>query len=167
MYQNTEEAMKLREENRKIVERYFTETPRDPKVFYNMTATFRVPFFYDGETLLNPELPEGAKTQRQKNHRLFGDTVLYNIKIYGTDDPNFFWTFHMGKTQIMRQDGKYYNYENSYVQSFRFENGKIEEIAEYANPLRLMDGFGIEHPELPTPDETNRRYEELGLFKPM
>ena len=166
MYQNDAEAQALREANRKLVERYFNERPRDPEALYNRTAVFKEPFFFPGrETLLNPDLPAGGKTQRQKNQRLFKDTELYDIKIYGTDDPNFFWVHNLGRMQILREDGKYYPYENAYVHYFRFENGKIQEMAEFANPLGLMDGFGIEHPDLPTPEQTNRRYEALGLFR--
>ena len=165
MYHNDPDAQALREANRTIVERYFNERPRNPEAIYNRTAIFKEPFFFPGrETLLNPELPAGAKTQRQKNQRLFQDTQLYDIKIYGTDDPNFFWVYNLGKIKILREDGKYYDYENTYVHSFRFENGKIQEMAEFANPIKLMDGFGIEHPSLPSPEETNQRYEALGLF---
>ena len=166
MYRNDAEAQALREANRKLVERYFYERPRDPEALYNRTAVFKEPFFFPGrETLLNPELPKGAKTQRQKNQRLFKDTDLYDIQIYATEDPNFFWVFNRGRIQIMREDGNYYPYENTYVHYFRFEHGKIQEMAEFANPLKLMDGFGIAHPELPTPEETNARYEALGLFQ--
>lgn len=163
-YQENKAAMDLREANRKLVERYFTERPRDPEVFYNHTAIFKEPFFFpERQTLLNPELPEGAKTQRQKNQRIFKDTNLYDVQIFGTDDPNFFWVLNKGTMEILREDGNYYPYENLYVHYFRFQDGKIEEMAEFANPLKLMDGFGISHPSLPTPEETNKRYTELGL----
>ena len=164
MYQRSQEAQELREANRRLVERYFTERPRDPEVFYNPTAVFREPFFFPGrETLLNPPLPDGAKTQRQKNQRIFRNTELYDVQVFGTDDPNFFWVMNKGTMEILRPDGNYYPYENVYVHYFRFENGKIQEMAEFANPLKLMDGFGISHPSLPTPEETNERYTALGI----
>ena len=167
MYICTQEAEIIREANKKLIERYFNERPRNVEVLFNKTAVFMTPYFNDVVTLLNPELKEGETTQREKNGRLFKDIDLYDLKIWSTEDPNFFWTMNKGKGKIMRQDGKYYDYSNFYIHYFRFENGKIEEMAEYANPLRLMDGFGLEHPQLPTPDETNKLYEKLGLFKPM
>ena len=164
MYQQSHEAQELREANRRLVERYFTERPRNPQALYNRSAVFKEPFFFPGrETQLNPELPAGAKTQRQKNQRIFRNTELYDIQIFGTDDPNFFWVLNKGTMEILRPDGGYHPYENVYVHYFRFENGKIQEMAEFANPLKLMDGFGIPHPELPTPEETNDRYTALGL----
>lgn len=164
-YSESKESTALREANRKLVERYFTERPRDPNVFYNHTAVFKEPFFFPGrETLLNPELPAGERTQRQKNQRIFKDTTLYDVQIFGTDDPNFFWVMNKGTMEILREDGNYYPYDNVYVHYFRFQDGRIQEMAEFANPLKLLDGFGIPHPNLPTPEETNIRYAELGLI---
>lgn len=47
---------------------------------------------------------------------------------------------------------------------FRLDDGLIIEYYEYTNPMRLLDGMGIPHPDLPVPEETTQKYSQLGLL---
>lgn len=156
-YDNSPAAQEIREANRKLLVKYFAEG-RTPDM-YDDDATMAQPFFFpgqisrikgpkDGEPM--PKMEEGA----EKPPEFTLDWVWSGYEIHGTDDPNFFYVENEGSGKQLRGDGKYYDYHNAYVHTFRFKDGKIIEYREIANPVNLMDAMGVHHDSLPTPKDT-------------
>ena len=59
--------------------------------------------------------------------------------IYTTEDPNYIFMEFTSQTELV-QGG---TYENRYVATFRFQDGKILEYTEYFNPIILARTFNI------------------------
>jgi ketosteroid isomerase-like protein len=132
----------ITERNRKVVDNFFValETRR----FELLKEVFA-----EKGTQLNPYAPaafpksfEGAKTIYQQYRRLvtnFGQ-MKFPIRIYATEDPDFFFVTFKGEIEI-KAGGKY---ENDYLGTFQLENGKVTEYREYFNQVVMAKAFGID-----------------------
>ncbi len=124
------------------------------------------PFFFPGRvTTINAD-EDGELLAHEESVVIFRNWV-YDMEdelVYATNDPNCIIIFNHGRGELLREDGQYHPYENSYVHVFHFEGGKIAEYYEYAEQVNLMRAMGLDVPSLPEPEETNRRYAELGLL---
>ncbi|GAA0415092.1 PhzA/PhzB family protein [Streptomyces luteireticuli] len=78
----------------------------------------------------------------------FPDWEWYNIKISGTDDPNFFWVECDGHGKIRFAGYPEGYYENHFLHSFELENGKIKQNREFMNPFEQLRALGIPVPEI-------------------
>jgi len=104
-------------------------------------------FASDGRQL-NPYSPEGFPKSFDGAEGIYKQysgltasfgQVKFPRKIYATDDPDFFFVKFRGEIEI-KASGKY---ENDYLGTFQFENGKIIEYTEYFNQVVMAKAFGI------------------------
>ncbi|RZM19542.1 MAG: nuclear transport factor 2 family protein [Pedobacter sp.] len=66
-------------------------------------------------------------------------SMKFPRKIYATEDPDYIFMEFTSQTELV-QGG---TYENQYVATFRFQDGKILEYTEYFNPIILAKTFNI------------------------
>lgn len=135
---------------------------------YAKDCKMHQPFFFEDRiTPINPSAPSsGEFLAHEETTSTFHDWQydMDSEEVYATDDPDVIIIRNSGQGYWQRADGKDYVYRNHYVHFFHFKGGLIVEYYEYANPLRLMDAMGIEHPDLPTPEQTAEEYKKLGLL---
>lgn len=158
----------VKAKNRKTVEKIWEDTlgliyPIEE--LYAPNAKFYQPFFFPGKvSYINQQGAESKYLCHEDTCVIFKDWVFGETQYIDTEDPNIVIALNDGHGYVMREDGKYYTYENSYIHIFKMKDGLITEYYEYTNPLGLMDAFGIEHPNLPTPEETNEKYAKLNII---
>ncbi|HWV71417.1 MAG TPA: nuclear transport factor 2 family protein [Pseudosphingobacterium sp.] len=131
----------LAERNRQVVERFFlTMEAQDFEVIKEIFAP-------EGKQLM-PYAPEGY--QKSVNgleavYKQFSELpsrfsyFRYPRRLYTTDDPNLIFAKFTG--EIGLHDGSVY--ANNYVGTFKMEDGKILEYAEYFNPFIMAKAFDI------------------------
>ncbi|WP_258054852.1 phenazine biosynthesis protein [Streptomyces sp. Ru71] len=78
----------------------------------------------------------------------FPDWEWYNIEIFETQDPDRFWVECDGHGKIRFGDYPEGYYENHFLHSFEFENGKIKRQREFMNPFEQLRALGIPVPEI-------------------
>lgn len=78
----------------------------------------------------------------------FPDWEWYNIQVFETQDPNFFWVECDGHGQIKFPGYADGFYENHFLHSFELDDGKIVRNREFMNPLEQMRALGIPVPEV-------------------
>ncbi len=88
------------------------------------------------------------------NKTFFPTWAWENITIDETQDPDKFWVEAYGKGQqnVGSSQGPT-SYENHYVFCFRMKDGRILEMREINNPLKLMKALGVKLPEMPDAKE--------------
>jgi phenazine biosynthesis protein len=80
--------------------------------------------------------------------KCFPDWVWYNIQIFETQDPNFFWVECDGHGSIRFAGYPEGYYENHFLHSFLLDNGKIRQQREFMNPFEQLRALGIPVPEI-------------------
>lgn len=66
-------------------------------------------------------------------------SMKFPRQIFVTEDPNYIFMEFTSEMNLI-QGGKY---ENQYIATFRFKDGKIIEYTEYFNPIILAKTFDI------------------------
>jgi len=104
-------------------------------------------FASDGKQL-NPYAPEGFPKSFDGAEGIYKQysgltanfgKMIFPRKIYATEDPDFFFVQFRGEIEI-KAGGKY---ENEYLGTFRFKDGKIVEYMEYFNQAVMARAFDI------------------------
>ncbi|MEV7021951.1 PhzA/PhzB family protein [Kitasatospora sp. NPDC093558] len=80
--------------------------------------------------------------------KCFPDWEWYNIRIFGTDDPNFFWVECDGRGAIRFPGYPDGYYQNHFLHSFEFVDGKIRQNREFMNPFEQLRALGIPVPQI-------------------
>jgi ketosteroid isomerase-like protein len=132
----------LAEQNRLVVERFFhTMETQDFEVIKEIFAP-------EGKQLM-PYAPKGYQNSvngLDAVYKQFSELpsrfayFRYPRHLYTTDDPNLIFAKFTG--EIGLHDGSVY--ANDYVGTFKMENGKILEYAEYFNPFIMAKAFDID-----------------------
>ncbi|TLS43780.1 phenazine biosynthesis protein [Streptomyces montanus] len=78
----------------------------------------------------------------------FPDWAWTNVRIFETQDPDFFWVECDGAGAIRFPGYPEGRYENHFLHSFEFENGKIKRQREFMNPFDQLRALGIPVPEV-------------------
>lgn len=143
-------ADEVRENNRGIVRRYLTCTGEERQVRHEL-------FTADGEAGLwtsdkpGPIVITGQDSLRDHavwSLQCFPDWQWYNIQIFDTQDPEFFWAECDGRGAIRFEGYPEGLYENHFLHSFEFEDGRIRRQREFMNPIRQYEALGISVPEI-------------------
>lgn len=135
-------TQELAEQNRLVVERFFhTMETQDFEVIKEI-------FALEGKQLM-PYAPKGYQSSvngLDAVYKQFSELpsrfayFRYPRHLYTTDDPNLIFAKFTG--EIGLHDGSVY--ANDYVGTFKMENGKILEYAEYFNPFIMAKAFDID-----------------------
>jgi hypothetical protein len=80
--------------------------------------------------------------------KCFPDWEWYNIRIFGTDDPEFFWVECDGHGIIRFTGYPDGFYENHFLHSFEFVGGKIKQQREFMNPFEQLRALSIAVPQV-------------------
>ncbi|MFI0939344.1 PhzA/PhzB family protein [Streptomyces sp. NPDC021020] len=80
--------------------------------------------------------------------KCFPDWVWSDIKIFETQDPNFFWVECEGAGKICFPGYPEGRYENHFLHSFLLADGKIRQQREFMNPFEQLRALGIPIPEV-------------------
>lgn len=158
----------LRDKNRRTVEKVLEDAlgsiyPIDE--LYAPNARFVQPFFFPGKvSYINQQGISCEYLCHEDTCGIFKDWTFGDSEIIETTDPNLIIVRNSGSGKVMRADGTWHDYYNDYIHFFRLDDGLIIEYYEYTNPMRLLDGMGIPHPDLPAPEETTQKYSQLGLL---
>ncbi|WHI52282.1 PhzA/PhzB family protein [Microbulbifer sp. MLAF003] len=80
--------------------------------------------------------------------KCFPDWLWFNIKIFDGQNPDFFWVECDGKGRICFEGYPEGFYENHFIHSFEFENGKIKIQREFMNPCKQFEALGIAVPQI-------------------
>ncbi|MFC9914459.1 PhzA/PhzB family protein [Streptomyces sp. NPDC059862] len=141
----------LRRKNRATVEKYLADTKGTARLHRHEL------FVEDGSGGLWTN-DTGAPIIIQGRDRLgehgvwslkcFPDWEWYNIQIFETQDPNFFWVECDGHGTIKFPGYPEGYYENHFLHSFELNDGKIVRNREFMNPLEQMRALGIPVPEV-------------------
>ena len=75
--------------------------------------------------------------------KCFPDWKWYNVRIFETDDPNFFWVECDGEGTIRFEGYPDGHYSNHFLHSFEFEHGLITRQREFMNPVQQYKALGI------------------------
>ncbi|AQZ63402.1 phenazine biosynthesis protein [[Actinomadura] parvosata subsp. kistnae] len=80
--------------------------------------------------------------------RCFPDWVWYNVQIFETGDPGFFWVECDGEGAIRFPGYPEGHYRNHFLHSFQLEDGLIRRQREFMNPNEQLRALGIPVPEI-------------------
>jgi hypothetical protein len=78
--------------------------------------------------------------------KCFPDWEWYDIRIFGTDDPDFFWVECDGHGAIRFPGYPDGYYENHFLHSFQFVDGRIKLQREFMNPFEQLRALGVPVP---------------------
>lgn len=156
----SEKDRSIREENRKVIEQYFSLPHGSPERSALMApdCQWEQPYFRPGYVSdmfpsgdqEGPALPEGFEIPEFTPEWHWGPTT-----IWGTDDPCYFIAENTGWGKQLIADNTLQDYKNHYFHTFRLnDDHKIVYYREVANPLCLMDAMHCRYEPLPTPEET-------------
>jgi len=76
----------------------------------------------------------------------FPDWAWINVKIFETQDPDFFWAECDGVGAIRFPGYPEGRYENHFLHSFLLHDGKIRQQREFMNPFEQLRALGIPVP---------------------
>jgi phenazine biosynthesis protein len=91
---------------------------------------------------------ENVKKMDIWNTTCFPDWAWSNVKIYQTQDPNYFWVDCDGSGQAFFPDYPPVTHSCHFVHSFEMEDGKIKFYREFMNPVKELMDFGLKIPQL-------------------
>ncbi|WP_191268025.1 PhzA/PhzB family protein [Nocardiopsis terrae] len=137
-----------RKSNRAVVEKYMNTRGQDRLKRHLLFAPEGVGGLWTNDTG-QPILIRGQ--DRLAEHavwslKCFPDWAWINIEIFETQDPNFFWVECDGQGLIRFEGYPEGYYENHFLHSFKFEEGKIVQQREFMNPLDQFRALGIPVP---------------------
>ncbi|RJQ70760.1 phenazine biosynthesis protein [Pseudonocardiaceae bacterium YIM PH 21723] len=91
---------------------------------------------------------ETLKAHGEWSLRMFPDWEWINVEIFDTQDPDRFWAECDGVGRILYPAYPPGHYENHFLHSFLFENGRIKQQREFMNPFQQLRALGIEVPKI-------------------
>jgi ketosteroid isomerase-like protein len=80
--------------------------------------------------------------------RCFPDWAWTNVRIFETQDPDFFWAECDGEGKIVYPGYPEGYYQNHFLHSFEFRDGKILQQREFMNPCEQFRALGIPVPQV-------------------
>lgn len=140
--------VEIRRRNRAVVEDYLSRQGENRLTRYQLFTEDGTAGLYTGDTG-KPIISQGREKLRAHGEwslKVFPDWVWYNIEIFETQDPNMFWAECDGKGEIRYPDYPPGYYENHFLHSFTFRDGKIAVQREFMNPYNQMRALGLEYP---------------------
>jgi phenazine biosynthesis protein phzB 2 len=78
----------------------------------------------------------------------FPDWKWVNIRIFDTNDVNFFWVECDGRGKICFPNYKKGFYQNHFLHSFELHDGLIKRQREFMNPIEQYNALGINVPKI-------------------
>jgi hypothetical protein len=144
------DANEIRDRNRKIVEQYMNTKGQDRLKRHELFTEDGCGGLWTSDTG-EPIIIKGKA--RLKDHAVwslqcFPDWIWYNINIYDTQDPDMFWVECDGKGKIKYKGYAEGNYENHFIHSFKFKDGKIHLQREFMNPCQQFRALGLTVPRI-------------------
>ncbi|RAJ43066.1 ketosteroid isomerase-like protein [Kitasatospora sp. SolWspMP-SS2h] len=92
---------------------------------------------------------EGLREHGVWSLRCFPDWEWYDVQIFDTQHPTFFWAECDGRGAIRFEGYPDGHYENHFLHSFEFNaDGLITRQREFMNPLRQYEALGIAVPQI-------------------
>ena len=140
----------IRKRNREVVYKYMTCRGEDRLQRHSLFVEDGTGGLYStetGESIVirgRDRLGEHAKWSL----KAFPDWQWTNVKIFGTDDPNFFWVECDGKGLIRYPGYPDGEYTNHFMHSFEFQDGLIVRQREFMNPCNQFRALGIPVPTI-------------------
>jgi ketosteroid isomerase-like protein len=138
---NSRKMDRIAEQNKQTVEKFFWSVEQQKfEIIKEIFATEAQGF--------QPFAPEGFPNNLVGSEGFYKEfsgltarfsRMRFPRQIYTTEDPNYIFMQFNGEMDLI-QGGKY---ENKYLATFRFKDGKIIEYTEYFNPIVLAKAFGI------------------------
>ncbi len=91
---------------------------------------------------------ENLAKMDEMNTRCFPDWQWTNIRIFETQDPNFFWVECDGAGKALFPGYPPTIHSAHFIHSFEMEDGKIRFYREFFNPVKELMDFGYKIPQL-------------------
>lgn len=147
---NADSEAELRKANRAIVEKYMNTKGDERLERHDLFAEDGAGGLWTTDTG-QPIAIHGR--DRLAEHAIwsmacFPDWEWVNIEIFETQDPNYFWVECDGRGLIKFAGYPTGQYENHFLHSFQFENGKIKLQREFMNPFEQLRALRIPVPEI-------------------
>ena len=139
-----------RANNRAIVADYMSRKGETRKTRYQLFTEDGSAGLYTTDTG-EPVVSKGhakMKAHGDWSLEMFPDWEWKNVVIHDTQDPNQFWVECDGDGQILYPNYDAGHYQNHFIHSFVFENGKIKENREFMNPFNQLRALGIDVPKI-------------------
>jgi phenazine biosynthesis protein len=98
-----------------------------------------------------PQIVSGIdelKRMDERNVSRFPDWKWTDVRIFHTQDPNYFWVECYGSGQALFPDYPPVIHSAHFVHSFEMTDGKIKHYREFFNPIKELKDFGLEVPVL-------------------
>lgn len=99
----------------------------------------------------NPIIIEGKKALSEHavwSLKCFPNWEWFDVQIHQTLDENILWVECKGKGKIIFEGYPEGLYENNFIHSFHFKNGKIKLQREFMNPCQQFKALGIPSPKI-------------------
>jgi len=140
---------KLRSKNLATVKKYISMVvPRlNRHKLFTDDCTWGLGFSERGRPIYVKGIKKLAKMD-EMNTRCFPDWKWRNIKIFQTQDPNFFWVECDGSGNALFSSYPPTRHSAHFIHSFEMENGKIKFYREFFNPVKELLDFGFKVPQL-------------------
>jgi len=145
-----ENDSELRRRNRAVVEDYMSRRGEGRLTRYELFTEDGVGGLWTNDTL-EPIVAHGHETLKKHatwSLKCFPDWQWTDVQIFETQDPNRFWVECKGHGKILFPGYPEGRYENHFIHSFAFRDGKIAEQREFMNPFRQMAALGIPIPRI-------------------
>lgn len=91
---------------------------------------------------------QGLKRHGEWSLSVFPDWEWYNVRVFSTDDADFFWAECDGRGRIAFPGYPVGYYENHFLHSFEFEEELIVRQREFMNPVKQFEALGLKVPEI-------------------
>ncbi len=91
---------------------------------------------------------ENVARMDEWNTMCFPDWKWRNVKIYQTQNPNYFWVECNGSGQALFPGYPPVKHSAHFIHSFEMMDGKIKVYREFFNPIKELIDFGFKVPRL-------------------
>jgi len=140
----------LRRANRAVVEDYlgrFGENRLDRYLLFTEDGSAGLYTADTGEPIVSAG-HEKLKAHGEWSLRMFPDWQWFDIQVFETQDPSYFWAECDGEGQILYPGYEPGTYRNHFLHSFEFRGGRIWRQREFMNPFNQLRALGIEVPTI-------------------
>jgi hypothetical protein len=142
--------VELRRRHHGVVEDYLSRVGENRLTRYLLFTEDGSAGLYTADTV-DPIVSTGhekLKAHGDWSLKMFPDWVWFNIQIFETQNPNFFWAECDGKGEIRYPGYPPGYYVNHFLHSFELSDGKIVRQREFMNPFNQLRALGIEVPTI-------------------
>jgi hypothetical protein len=135
--------------NLATVKKYFAmEGPRlNRHKLFTDNCTWGLAFSETGGPINVSGINDLAKMD-EWNTRCFPDWKWRNVKIFQTQDPNYFWVECDGSGKALFPGYPPVIHSAHFIHSFEMIDGKIKAYREFFNPVKELLDFGFQIPHL-------------------